>query len=229
MGKKTSEWNIPIIEGINAMFPDDLKPSGIKVVKNPDTLTALQLLIERRYDDETLWKVIRACAFWTHFPERPVGYFDNRELMRNSEAASQALYKILRSKLDGTGSDIALFARQLWLGAPDLDDKTIMLGLLLLKEYFSVFGGPRKKKINLCIPGLLRSLHLHLIADRPEFNRRVHALKERRAHQAWKDGVYEAIGLLRYVCFDGRKVKATSIRKEIERYARDFPPDNRNK
>lgn len=209
------DWNAPIIKGINAMFPDDLKARAIEIVKHPDTLMALRLLAERRHDDETLWKVLRACAFWSHFPEHAAGPFSNKALMRDAQQAARGLYKILRTKLDGTESDIASYARRFWPGAPELDDKSVLLGLLMVDEYFGVFTGPGRKQLDLRVPGFLRELHRLLLDG-----------KRKTIHT---ECVYDAIALLRRACFGGRKVMSTSIKKEIERFRRRFPEATGNK
>lgn len=209
------DWTTPIIEGINAMLPEELKARAIKIVRNPDTLTAFRLLIDRGYDDEDLWKVIRACAYWSHFPKRAGGHFSNRTLMRDAQQAARGLHKLLRSELDGTRSSIEISVRQIWPDAPEMDDKTIMLGLFMLDEYFGVFSFPGRKQPDLLVPGLLRKLHRLLIDGK------------RKTIQT--DGVYEAIALLRRACFGGRKVTGKSIKKEIERFRRKFPETTGNK
>jgi hypothetical protein len=211
------DWAAPIIEGINVMFPDNLKvrARAIEIIRNPDTLTAVRLLAERGCDDEVLWEVIRACAYWSHFPERADGPFSNRTLMRDAQQAANGLYKILRSELDGTRSSIASAVCRSWPGAPEVEDKTIMVGLLMLDEYFKVFSSPGRKMLDLRVPGLLRDLHRLLIDGKRKTIR--------------TEGTYEAISLLRRACFGGRKAKATSIKKEIERFRRRFPEATRNK
>jgi hypothetical protein len=210
------DWAAPIIEGINAMFPDDLKARAIAIIGHPDTLSSFRLLAERGYDDEVLWTVIRACAYWSHFPKHADGHFSNRTLMRDAQQAARGLYKILRPEIDGTGSSIGNVVRRLWPGAPEMDDKAIMLGLLMLDEYFGVFSGPGRKQPDLRVPGLLRELHRLLIDGKRKTIR--------------TDGTYEAIALLRRACFGGLKVTATSIKKEIERFRRQYPAESeRNK
>jgi hypothetical protein len=135
--------------------------------------------------------------------------------MRDAQQAARGLYEILKTQLDGTGSRIKTYVRRFWSGAPELDDKTIMVGLLMLDEYFRVFSGPGRKQLDLRIPGFLRELHRLLLDGKRKTIR--------------TDGTYEAIALLRRACFGGRKVTATSIKKEIERFRRRFPEATGNK
>ncbi|MBW6503266.1 hypothetical protein K0B90_03170 [bacterium] len=209
------DWTAPIIEGINAMIPDELKAPAITFVRHPAAAPAFRLLADRGYDDAVLWEVIRTCAYWSHFPERANGHFSNRALMQNAQQAARGLYKILRSELDGTRSSIASAVCRTLPSAPELDDKTIMLALLMLEEYFAVFSSPGRKQLDLRVPGLLRGLRRLLLDGK------------RKTIQT--DGAYEAIALLRQACLGGKKVTATSIKKEIERFRRRFPEATGNK